>query len=332
MVTMKDIASAAGVSPMTVSHVLNDHPHVRETTRQKVLVAIDALGYRVNVAARNLRRGKTHTIGLAVPEVDRPYFGQLAALIIDYAARHELDVLIEQTGRSREHELDALSRSRQRMYDGLILSAVGLSEFDAELLRVDYPVVILGERIFNAPVDHVAMPNVAGASAAVEHLIAQGCRRIVSISGSLAPTVDVSSLRHAGYRDALAQAGIPFDQDLVIELDGFGLEDGAAAMESFLARGVHFDAVFCVTDYVAVGVARALADAGIDVPGRVKLIGFDDIEISEYLTPSLSSVRPDHEFMAQAAVDLLISRMDGDKSEPREIVSPFRISRRESTA
>lgn len=331
MVTMKDIAAAAGVSPMTVSHVLNDHPHVRDSTRQRVLIAIDDLGYRVNIAARNLRRGRTHTIGLAVPEIDRPYFGQLAALIIDYAGQHELEVLIEQTGRSREHELDALSRSRQRMYDGLILSAVGLSEFDAELLRVDYPVVILGERMFNAPVDHVAMPNVTGAAAAVDHLIAQGCRRIVSISGSLAPTADMSSLRHAGYREALARADLPLLPELVVELDGSGLEDGARAIRQLVDQGVSFDGVFCVTDYVAVGVSRALADAGIDVPGSVKLIGFDDMEISEYLTPSLSSIRPDHEFMAKSAVDLLISRIDGDKSDPREVVSPYRLSRREST-
>ncbi|MEO6114982.1 MAG: LacI family DNA-binding transcriptional regulator [Pseudolysinimonas sp.] len=136
-VTIQEVARAAGVSPMTVSHVLNAHPHVKDTTREKVLRTIDELGYQVNVAARNLRTGRTGTIGLAVPEVDRPYFGQLATEIIAAARKRDMRVVIEQTGRSRENELDALSLSRKRMYDGLILSTVGLGPADRDLLRVD---------------------------------------------------------------------------------------------------------------------------------------------------------------------------------------------------
>ena len=115
---------------MTVSHVINDHPHVRASTRAKVLAAVSELGYHVNVAARNLRTGRTDTIGLAVPEVDRPYWGQLAAAIIAAADRHGLRVVIEQTGRRRDEELNALSMSRNRLYDGLMLSTVGMGPAD----------------------------------------------------------------------------------------------------------------------------------------------------------------------------------------------------------
>src|SRR5271154_2994407 len=179
MVTIGDVARAAGVSPMTVSHVINDHPHVRVSTRAKVLEVIEQLDYRVNLAARNLRTGRTGTIGLAVPEVDRPYYGQLAARIIRAAAKYNLRVAIEQTGASRDNELDALFLSRNRLYDGLILSTVGLGPADTDLLKLDYPVVILGERIFDGPVDHVAMLNVDAACAAALHLVQRGFRRIV---------------------------------------------------------------------------------------------------------------------------------------------------------
>src|SRR6478752_10823323 len=139
MATLHDVAKAAGVSPMTVSNVLNKHPHVRAETRERVLKAIDDLGYRVNVAARNLRAGRTNTIGFAVPEVDRPYFAQLAARVIAKAQDAGYRVVIEQTGADRENELSAIVSSRTRMYDGLILSAVGLGTADRDLLTTDVP-------------------------------------------------------------------------------------------------------------------------------------------------------------------------------------------------
>ncbi|MGN6197046.1 LacI family DNA-binding transcriptional regulator [Humibacter sp.] len=332
MVTIRDIAKAAGVSPMTVSNVLNSRPHVKESTRAKVLQTIDELDYRVNVAARNLRRGRTHTIGLAVPEVDRPYFGQFGAAVIEQGQRHGLHVVMEQTGRSRENELNALALSRLRMYDGLILSAVGLGEADVDLLRVDFPVVILGERIFQGPVDHVAMPNVEGARAAVKHLVDRGCRRIVALHGELGAATDVSTLRHEGYRLALADAGLPEDPELTVIVEDFSLERAAATMRRIVAEGLSFDGLFCVTDYVALGAVRGLKDAGLTVPGDVKVIGFDDVESSSYQTPSLSSVNPSHEVMATKAVDLLVRRIDGDTRAPEEFTSPYSVIARESTA
>jgi DNA-binding LacI/PurR family transcriptional regulator len=334
-VTIQDVARAAGVSPMTVSHVLNDHPHVRTETRERVLRAIAELDYRVNVAARNLRTGRTGTIGLAVPEVDRPYFGQLAAAIIAAAARHELKVAIEQTGASREGELDALALSRNRLYDGLILSTVGLGSADTELLKVDYPVVILGERIFDGPVDHVAMPNAEGAKAATAHLAERGCRRIAIVAGRTGDQVDVSSLRLTGYREAVDEAGLGFDPELVVPIDALTMEDGAAAARRMADSGLVFDGVFCVTDTVAIGVLRGLADRGVRVPGAVKVIGFDNVEEGAYTVPSLSSIDPDHALMAGTAVELLARRLaekgQGERPEVREFVSRWSVVAREST-
>jgi DNA-binding LacI/PurR family transcriptional regulator len=331
--TVQDVAKAAGVSAMTVSNVINDRPNVSEATRKKVLAAMVRLDYRVNVAARNLRKGRTGTIGLAVPEVNSPYYGRLATAVITAAERYGLRVSIEQTGASRENELDVLSMSRNRLYDGLILSTVGMGSADVELLKVDYPVLILGERIFGGPVDHVAMPNAEASEAATRHLIERGCRRIAMVCGSVRDEVDVSSLRFTGYRQALLGAGLPVDPGLVQSVEAFTRRAGAECARRMVAGGLDFDGVFCVTDTVAMGVLRGLADAGTPVPDRVKVIGFDNVEESEFLVPSLSTVDPDHDAMAQRAVDLLAGRIEGNRlgTEQEEFVSSYSVVVREST-
>ncbi len=331
MATIADVARAAGVSPMTVSNVINGHPHVREATRARVLAAMADLDYRVNVAARNLRRGRTGVIGLAVPEIHRPYFAQFASAVIDAAQRRDLRVSVEQTGATRESELAVLGLSRNREYDGLILSTVGMGAADAERLRVPYPVVILGERIFNGPVGHVAMPNVDGARAAVRHLADRGCRRIAMLTGAETAEVNVSQLRLTGYRLALESAGLPYDPALVQRMDAMSMEAAAGRVRAMVAGGLDFDGLFCLTDTAAIGALRGLADAGVRVPSQVKVIGFDNIDEGRFLVPSLSTVDPDHAAMAERAVALLSRRIDGDGG-PEEFVSGFSVIARESTA
>jgi DNA-binding LacI/PurR family transcriptional regulator len=331
VVTIQDVAKTAGVSPMTVSNVINDHPNVRPSTREKVLEAMARLDYRVNVAARNLRKGRTGIIGLAVPEVNSPYYGRLAAGIITAAERRGLRLSIEQTA-SRENELDALSLSRNHMYDGLILTAAGMSQADAERLRVEHPVVVLGDRIFGGPVDHVAMPNLEAARAATRHLVERGCRRVVFLCGAL-EEVDTSSLRLTGYRQALEDAALAADPALVQQVDRLGMREGAQRAREMVESGLDFDGVFCVTDSLAMGVLRGLADHRIRVPDQVKVIGFDNVSGSEFFIPSLSTVDPDHDGMAERAVDLLIRRIEqaGPPTRHRDFVGDFSLVIREST-
>ena len=332
MATLHDVAKAAGVSPMTVSNVLNKHPHVRAETRERVLKAIDDLGYRVNVAARNLRAGRTNTIGFAVPEVDRPYFAQLAARVIAKAQDAGYRVVIEQTGADRENELSAIVSSRTRMYDGLILSAVGLGTADRDLLTTDVPMVILGESVFDSPVDHIALPNEDGTYAATMHLIDRGCRRIAMVEGDDVSRLSVTSLRHAGYRRALEERGIEPDPALVVELRELSSESGRLAAHGLVDGDGGIDGVVCITDTVALGVIRGLADRGVSVPGDVKVVGFDDILEARYSVPSLTTIDPDHDEVARLAVDLLLARLaDSPDWQPREHVTGFRVVAREST-
>ncbi|WP_413454274.1 LacI family DNA-binding transcriptional regulator [Georgenia phoenicis] len=332
---MRDVARLAGVSPKTVSNVVNDHPHVRPSTRARVQSAIDALGYRPNVSAQGLRSGRTGVIGLAIPALRENYFAELADSVIRAAERHGLGVLVEQTNGDRETELVAVSGGRRRLTDGLLLSPVGLGQRDAHLLHVSFPLVLLGERIFGGPTDHVTMHNTSAAEAAVAHLLEIGRRRIAVIGASDADPEDTSSasLRVRGYRRALEAAGVAFDPDLVRTSRSWSREAGAAATRALVADGTPFDAIFALNDTLGLGVLRALGEERLRVPEDVAVIGFDNIEEARFAVPSLSSVDTGRDEIASVAVDLLVERIaaKGGVRPPRMVKPDFAVVQREST-
>ncbi|MFC5264944.1 LacI family DNA-binding transcriptional regulator [Kribbella qitaiheensis] len=330
-VTMRDVALHAGVSPKTVSNVMNGYPYIREATRLKVLASIDALGYQMNLSARNLKSGRTGIIGLAVPELSLPYFAELADAVIDAAEEHGLTVMIEQTGADRQRELAALARPRGHLVDGLLFSPLGLGHDDAEHLRVSTPMVLLGERIFHGPVDHVMIDNVTGTRAAVQHLIELGRRRIAVIGTHPGEVVGTAVIRYDAAASAMTEAGLEPLPQLAVPAGPWHRADGAAAMENLLATGEKFDAVLGLNDTLALGAIRVLAKHGIRIPDDVAVVGFDDIDEAQYSTPTLTTVDPGRAQIATTAVELLVDRMNGDDSDHREIVAPYELHRREST-
>jgi DNA-binding LacI/PurR family transcriptional regulator len=331
--TLRDVAELAGVSFKTVSNVIHDHPHVSEATRSRVLAAIDQLGYRPNLTARTLRSGRTGAIGLAVPELSLAYFAELADEVITVADRHEMIVLIEQTGGDPDREREVLTGPRRQLTDGLLFSPLGLGSDDADVLDVDFPLVLLGERIFGGPVDHVTMENVAGAQAATRHLLDLGRRRIAVLGAHTGEVIGSAGLRLEGYRAALADAGVPFDDDLIVDAGPWHRSNGAEAMRNLLARGTTFDAIFALNDELALGALRVLGESGIRVPADVAIIGFDDVDEGRYSFPSLSTVDPGRREIARLAVEVLLEVIAaGENRAPRrELRSPFRILQREST-
>jgi DNA-binding LacI/PurR family transcriptional regulator len=333
--TLHDVALVAGVSIKTVSNVVNDYPHVRPATRERVLAAIAQLDYRPNLSARGLRSGKTGVIGLAIPELRQNYFAELADAIIRAAAVHNVGVVIDQTSATRDGELAALSGERLRLTDGILFSPERLGQDDVELLNVAFPLVLLGERIFGGPTDHVTMQNVESARAATEHLLGIGRRRIAVIGAHPLKQDDIRSanLRVRGYREALEAAGMPYDETLVRVAAPWHRENGAAAMRLLLEEGVEFDALFALNDTLGLGALRALGEAGVRVPDDVAVIGFDNIDESRFSVPSMSSVDPGRHQIAQMAVDLLLERIreKGDPVPPRQVFADYRIVGREST-
>ncbi|WP_243882644.1 LacI family DNA-binding transcriptional regulator [Cellulomonas dongxiuzhuiae] len=334
---MQEVARRAGVSNKTVSNVVNDHPHVRPETRARVQQAIAELGYRPNLSARGLRSGRTGVIGLAVPQLRQPYFAELADAVIAAAERRGLGVIIGQAGADRDHETAVLANGL-RQTDGMLFSPEHLGTEDRHLLDdVTYPLVLLGERIFGGPDDHVTMHNVEGARAAVEHLVGLGRQRIAVLgahpdrrSGQMRP----SDLRVRGYREALAVAGLPEDPRLERAVAPWLPQDGVDATRELLASGVEFDAIFALNDSLAIGALRALAQAGRRVPDDVAVIGFDNIGDGRFSTPSLSSVDPGREEIAETAVAMLVERIEAgtrDVRPPRLHKAAFHIVAREST-
>jgi DNA-binding LacI/PurR family transcriptional regulator len=329
---LKDVAERAGVSVKTVSNVVNGYVHVRPDTRTRVEQAIAELNYRPNLSARNLRKGRTGVIALAVPELDLPYFAELARHVVAAAARHRWTVLIDQTEGSLEQERTVAAGIRDHLIDGLIISPLALSADD---LAADFdgtPMVLLGERVDHGPADHVVIDNVSAAREMTLHLAGLGRRRIAAIGAQRSPEGASARLRLLGYREALAEAGLDYDEALVAPAGAWHRADGAAAMRSLLDSGARPGAVFCFNDTLALGALRALAEAGLRVPEDVAVAGFDDIEDGRFSTPTLSTVAPDKAEIARLAVELLAARLDhGADTPPRELSASHHLALREST-
>ncbi|MGN9790770.1 LacI family DNA-binding transcriptional regulator [Streptomyces sp. OZ13] len=331
-VSLKDVASRAGVSIKTVSNVVNNYPHVTPQMRAKVQQAIDELGYRPNLTARHLRKGRTGIIALAVPEFGNPYFAELAGAVVDAAARHDYTVLVDHTAGLREKELLVSQGFRAHVIDGLILSPIHLETEDLTARTDSAPLVLLGEREYEAPYDHIAIDNVAAAREAVRHLIGLGHRRIAFLGSRTGRERQPAHLRLRGWREEHAAAGLKADDALVVVTDGYRREDGASAMAALLDRGERPDAVFAYNDLIAVGAMRTLTERGLTVPGDVAVVGFDDIEEGRYGSTTLTTISPDKEAIARLAVDSLVERLaGGTPPEPRRQRPGYRLVVREST-
>ncbi|MEV7632414.1 LacI family DNA-binding transcriptional regulator [Microbacterium sp. NPDC089318] len=331
--TLHDVARLAGVSIKTVSNVINDYPHIRPTTREKVEVAIAELGYTPNLTARNLRSGRTGAIALALPDLSLPYFAELAAQVIHEAEAAGVVVLVEQTGADRDREIELLRSPRLKLTDGLIFSPLGMSQDDAAALDVSYPLVLLGERIFDGPTDHVTMRNVDAARAATEYLIAQGRRRIAVVGAHEGEVIGSAALRLRGYREALEAAGIEYDDGIVGYTTLWHRANGADSMRAILARGGDFDAVFGLNDTLALGAMRVLQEAGRRVPADVAVVGFDSLDEAAYSIPSLTTIDPGRSWIAKTAVSTLLARIAGEAdAEPQTLLADYRLLERESAS
>ncbi len=331
--SLRDVAALAGVSVKTVSNVVNDYQHVRPSTRERVQRALAELNYRPNLAARNLRSGRSGIVALALPELDIPYFAELARCIIRAAEQQSWTVLLDQTDGLAAREAVVLDGIRDQLIDGLIFSPLASGPDVLARRRDDTPMVLLGERFAGSAADHVAIDNIAAAYDATTHLTSLGRQRIAAIGArDGAPAAATAHQRLAGYRQALTAAGRPRRRGLVAQVGWYHRSDGAGAMADLLDSGGRPDAVFCFSDLLALGALRTLAERGIRVPDDIAVIGFDDTDDGRFSTPSLSTISPDKERLATLAVDMLASRIAGDRTGPaRDVQAPYTLLPREST-
>ncbi|MBM0237592.1 LacI family DNA-binding transcriptional regulator [Micromonospora sp. ATA32] len=331
-VSLKEIAERAGVSLATVSNVVNGYRPVGAQTRQKVQQAIDELGYAPNLSARHLRRGRTGMIALAIPELNNPYFAELAWAAIREAARLGYTLVMEDTAAERESELMLLDGAHRQIIDGLIFSPVQITREDVLARTNATPMVLIGEGVYDVPHDHIAIDNIAASHVAVQHLAALNRRRIAFIGVRPGDPRQSAHLRLRGYQEALSSVGLPFAPELVASTAQFGRVDGLLAMRDLLALDHPPDAVFGYNDLVAIGAMRAIREAGLRTPEDIAVVGMDDIEEGRFSNPTLTTISPDKEHIGGLAVRALIARIEGKPvSPPFDVQPPFRLVTREST-
>ena len=308
--TMNDVARAAGVSLKTVSNVLNDYEFIRPATRQRVQEAIAELGYEANLTARSLRSGKTRMLGLVLSDLAAPYYAELASRVMAAAERRGYRVLVEQSGALEANELSALQGPLRQLTDGLLFTPLVMGADAVAAHRGTKPVVLLGEHLVDPRLDLVTMKNQDAAQAITAHLLAGGRRRIAVLGAHPGESAGSAGLRLNGYRRALDDAGVPFDPALVAPGE-WRRDGGAVAVAGLLERGIPFDAVFGLNDALALGAMHELLVRGVKVPQDAAVAGFDDIDEARFASPSLTTVSPGMDEIAERSVGLLIDRIDG---------------------
>jgi LacI family repressor for deo operon, udp, cdd, tsx, nupC, and nupG len=332
-VHLKDIAAHTGVSIKTVSNVVNgNYAHVSPETRALILEALEKFNYQPNMAARHLRKARVGVIALTIPDLSNPYFSDIGNAITAAAAEHGYTVLLDYTQGNREKELQVVKGLRPHLIDGVILDAECLTVEDIQAEQIREHIVLLGERLFGAPCDHIVIDNEAAAYMATMHLLNIGRKRVAAIGAVEQRHNETPTLRLQGFTRALHDAGQTLDPALLAPGGMWHRADGAAAMRYLLSLADPPDAVFCFNDLMALGAMSVLHEAGLRIPQDVAIVGFDDIEDGRYATPSLTTISPDKEALGRLAVSALIGRISKTRTQPAEAINiPFQLCVRKST-
>jgi DNA-binding LacI/PurR family transcriptional regulator len=332
---MEDIARRAGVSISTVSRVINQSVPVDPETEARVRAAIEDLRYRPNLLARSFRRRVTHTIGLLVPDNSNPYFAELSRVIEDVGFDFRYNVILCNSDLSETKQTKYIDVLLDKRVDGMILTSTGLISREtgidavARIHDAQVPCVVIDRDLGEYPVDQILVDNNEGGWLAGTHLLRLGHRRMVCMVGpnDLTP----SAGRIAGFRKALAEAGIDLVDDLLVK--GNGRHDGGvAAVEELLRRDTRFTAIFAFNDVMAAGAIGALQRAGLRVPQDVSVIGFDDIPLASAMYPSITTIAQPIAEMGRLGVELLLGRIQHPDAPFERVVLPTHLIARESTA
>jgi len=329
MATIKDVAALAGISYTTVSHVVNKTRPVSEEVRIKVEAAIKTLDYVPSAVARSLKAKTTATIGLLVPNSLNPYFAELARGIEDYCERNGYCVILCNSDDNPDKQRSYLRVLLEKRIDGLIVASAGGDAGLAEgLAGVRTPMVIVDRGLEGVNVDLVRIDHEYGAYLATRHLLELGHRDIATIGGPAGTSV--AQMRLAGYCRALKEAGVEVNLERMLESD-FTSTGGYNAAAILLDRNPP-SAIFAGNDMIGIGVLRAAAERNVRVPTELSVIGFDDIQMSRYVYPALTTVGQSILQLGEMAAEVLLRRIaTPDMATEQRIVTPS-IVLRESTA
>jgi LacI family transcriptional regulator/LacI family repressor for deo operon, udp, cdd, tsx, nupC, and nupG len=305
-VSIKDIAKAAGVSHPTVSRALSDSPLVSEETKARIQHLARDMGYSPDAQARSLVMGRTQAIGVVVTTITDPFIAEIVQAIESTAHQHGYSVILAGSNSEPEREIAAVEMLHSKRVDGVVVtsSRVGVLYQD-HLDRLGVPVVLVnshsqqrGAYMFSISVD-----NKHGGYLATRHLVDQGHRRIAYVTGSADHSDDLDRL--AGYRQALVQAGIAFEPDLVVPGTG-RVGGGERALPVLTALAESPTAVLCYNDMTAIGILHAAGQAGLGVPQDLAVVGFDDIPFASYVRPPLTTIAQPKLEMGKRATEMVL--------------------------
>nr|WP_315231249.1 LacI family DNA-binding transcriptional regulator [uncultured Albidiferax sp.] len=329
MASIKDVARHANVSISTVSHVVNRTRFVSDKARQDVEAAIRALGYVPSAVARSLKSNTTRTLGMLIPNCSNPYFAEIVRSVEDHCFASGYTLILCNTDDEPLRQSVYLKVLAEKRVDGLIIISTGEDSDLQDLLQgLTTPTVLLDREVTHVHCDLVETANVQGGQMATEHLVALGHRRIACIGGpaELSP----SAQRIQGWRNALAAAALDAN-DLLWHSD-FSSQGGFTAMQAILQSPQQPTAVFVCNDLMGIGALSAAHEAGLRIPQDLSIIGFDDIELARFTSPPLTTIVQPKQRIGMLAVDMLLERIQGGRTDTRQVLLQPELIVRASTA
>ncbi len=326
--TIKDVAELAEVHPSTVSRVINGNPRISEKTKNRVLLIIKKLGYTPNAIARGLKTKRTHTLGMLIPDITNPFFAEIARGVEDAANKNSFNVILCNTDDKLKKERTYLDILKEKRVDGLILGTAHTK--DDSILKLEknnFPYILVSRNIEELDKNCIIIDDVVGGIMATEYLIRLGHRRIAHITGPLKVRAAID--RVDGYKNALKKYHIEYKEELIEEGD-FRIKSGYQAMKKFLDLPEPPTAIFAANDLLALGAMQAIQKMKFHIPEDFSIIGFDDIRVSSFVYPPLTTIRQPMLEMGILAVKMLLKIIEEGEFNQRRIILQPKLIIRES--
>lgn len=329
-VTIYDVAREANVSMATVSRVVNGNPNVKPSTRKKVLEVIERLGYRPNAVARGLASKKTTTVGVIIPDISSIFFAEMARGIEDIATMYKYNIILSNSDQNKEKELHLLNTMLAKQVDGILFMGGDVTEEHVEQFKKsDVPIVLAATIEKNNIIPSVNIDYEQAAYDAVHMLIEKGHKRIAYVTGPLNDPIN-GLKKLAGYRRALEEANIAYDDELVVEGD-YTYDSGIEAYDKLAELAERPTAIFVGTDEMALGVIHGAQDRGVRIPDELEVVGFDNTRLATMVRPKLTTVVQPMYDIGAVAMRLLTKYMNKEHVDNHIVVLPHRIEYRDST-
>ncbi|MBC1226737.1 catabolite control protein A [Listeria booriae] len=329
-VTIYDVAREANVSMATVSRVVNGNPNVKPITRKKVLDVIKQLGYRPNAVARGLASKKTTTVGVMIPDISNVFYAELARGIEDIATMYKYNIILSNSDENEDKELQVLNTLLGKQVDGIIYMGERISEqLQEEFDRSPAPVVLAGSVDAANKIASVNIDYKQASYEAVSRFTKNGRKKIAFISGSLDEPVN-SELKLGGYREALKESKIKFNEDYVLE-SAYNYEAGVKAWEQLSSLKATPDAIYVADDELAMGVLNAALDAGVKVPEDLEIVTSNNTKLTLMARPQLSTVVQPLYDIGAVAMRLLTKLMANEEVEEKTVILPHSEKMRGTT-